>query len=114
MEPGGLERRHGVVAMRKSLFVLAIPKMGLFSVGLGLAIVASYTCQLLAEEAKQDWKNRWEQVLAEARKEGEVSVAGPQGSTHREALSTGFKKVHPEIRLNFVGARSAELTGRIR
>jgi ABC-type Fe3+ transport system substrate-binding protein len=100
--------------MRESLFVPRISKIGVFSFGLVLGIGAFCASQLLAQEAKRDWKTVWEKVLAAARKEGEVAVAGPQGSTHREALTTGFKSAYPEIRVNFVGARSVEVAARIR
>lgn len=70
--------------------------------------------ELGAQDKGTDWKTRWDQILAAARKEGEVAVAGPQSGIHREALTTGFKKAYPEIRLNFVGARSAEIAARIR
>jgi iron(III) transport system substrate-binding protein len=70
--------------------------------------------ELDAQDKGTDWKTRWDQILAAAKKEGEVAVAGPQSVIHREALTTGFKKAYPEIRLNFVGARSAEIAARIR
>jgi iron(III) transport system substrate-binding protein len=41
----------------------------------------------------------WEQILAAARKEGVVSVIGPQGSETRDALTLAFQKKYPDIRV---------------
>lgn len=45
----------------------------------------------------------WDQVLAAAKREGKVSVIGPQGSESRDALATGFGKKYPEIQVEFNG-----------
>jgi iron(III) transport system substrate-binding protein len=41
----------------------------------------------------------WEQILAAAKKEGLVTVIGPQGSETRDALTLAFQKKYPEIRV---------------
>ncbi len=41
----------------------------------------------------------WEQILAAGKKEGMVSVIGPQGSETRDALSLAFQKKYPDIRV---------------
>jgi iron(III) transport system substrate-binding protein len=41
----------------------------------------------------------WEQILAAAKKEGMVSVIGPQGSETRDALTLAFQKKYPDIRV---------------
>ena len=41
----------------------------------------------------------WEQILAGAKKEGMVSVIGPQGSETRDALTLAFQKKYPDIRV---------------
>ena len=41
----------------------------------------------------------WEQTLAAAKKEGMVSVIGPQGSETRDALTLAFQKKYPDIRV---------------
>ena len=55
-----------------------------------------------------DWKQRWEKVLSEARREGKVVVLGPPGELIREAMSRGFSKAFPDITIEYSGSRSAE------
>ena len=42
----------------------------------------------------------WEQILVAAKKEGMVSVIGPQGSETRDALTMVFQKKYPDIRVD--------------
>ena len=42
----------------------------------------------------------WEQILVAAKKEGMVSVIGPQGSETRDALTLVFQKKYPDIRVD--------------
>ena len=44
----------------------------------------------------------WSEVVAAAKREGEVSVMGAPGQSYGEALKA-FNKVYPEIKLNFIG-----------
>jgi iron(III) transport system substrate-binding protein len=41
----------------------------------------------------------WEQIVTAAKKEGSVAVIGPQGSETRDALTQGFQKKYPEIKV---------------
>ena len=41
----------------------------------------------------------WEQILTAAKKEGVVTVIGPQGSETRDALTLAFQKKYPDIRV---------------
>jgi len=59
-------------------------------------------------QAKTDGKARWEQVLAEAKKEGKVAVFGPPGDLVRQAMTEGFQKAFPGIAIEFSGGRSGE------
>ncbi|HLB29331.1 MAG TPA: hypothetical protein VJM69_04270, partial [Dehalococcoidia bacterium] len=54
----------------------------------------------------------WEQVLAAARKEGKVVVAGPTGADERKALTEPFEKKYA-ISVEYLGKTSAEFTTRI-
>ncbi|MBI2756862.1 MAG: extracellular solute-binding protein [Chloroflexi bacterium] len=45
----------------------------------------------------------WDQIVAAAKKEGKVSVIGPQGADSRDALAAGFSKKYPEIQVDFNG-----------
>ena len=49
----------------------------------------------LAAESSQSW----DQVVAAARKEGVVSVIGPQGEETRDALAQAFQKKYPDIKV---------------
>ena len=59
-------------------------------------------------QAKPVWQERWDKILAEAKKEGTVVVLGPPGDLIRNAMVDGFKKVYPNIGIEYSGGRSAE------
>jgi iron(III) transport system substrate-binding protein len=52
-------------------------------------------------------QDEWDQVVAAARQEGAVVVAGPPGSGYRQALAE-FEKRYPEIKLEYVGLGVSE------
>jgi len=54
----------------------------------------------LAPVAMAQHTQSWEQVVAAAKKEGVVSVIGPQGNETRDALTLAFQKKYPEIRVD--------------
>lgn len=56
----------------------------------------------------------WEKVLTAAEKEGSVVVAGPSGSAIRNAITQGFSKAFPKIKLQYIGGRGGQLASRIR
>jgi iron(III) transport system substrate-binding protein len=59
----------------------------------------------------QEWKTKWDKVLADAKKEGKVAVAGPPGTAYREVMR-GFEKKYPEITLEFQSFTPANFTAR--
>ncbi len=59
----------------------------------------------------QDWKTKWEKILADAKKEGKVAVAGPPGTAYRDVMR-GFEKKYPEIALEFQSFTPANFTAR--
>jgi ABC-type Fe3+ transport system substrate-binding protein len=59
----------------------------------------------------QEWKAKWDKVLADAKKEGKVAVAGPPGTSYREVMR-GFEKKYPEIALEFQSFTPAPFTAR--
>jgi len=61
-----------------------------------------------------DWKQRWDRVLSEAKKEGKVVVLGPPGERIRHAMTNDFAKAFPDIAIEFVGSRTAEAITRLR
>jgi iron(III) transport system substrate-binding protein len=59
-------------------------------------------------QAKPAWQERWDKVLAAAKKEGTVVVLGPPGDLIRNAMVDGFKKAYPSIDVEYSGGRSGE------
>src|SRR3990172_2098111 len=57
-------------------------------------------------------EQEWEKVLAAAKQEGKVAVAGPTGATSREALTTPFEKKYG-ITVEFLGVAGPELPPRV-
>lgn len=76
-----------------------IPAVSL-GVMLGLFLVLSLFSHA---QAQTGWQAEWERVLAAAKKEGRLSIAGAPGDTYRKALTAGFEKSYPEIRLEYAG-----------
>src|SRR5262249_59781341 len=52
--------------------------------------------------AREAWQDEWDQVVAAARQEGTVAVAGPPGPRYRDAVTT-FEQAYPGIALQFTG-----------
>jgi len=46
------------------------------------------------------WAAEWDKVLEAAKREGKVAVIGPQGTETNDALSLGFQKKYPGIRVD--------------
>jgi iron(III) transport system substrate-binding protein len=61
--------------------------------------------------AAQEWKTKWDKVLADAKKEGKVAVAGPPGTAYRDVMR-GFEKKYPEIVLEFQSFTPVNFTAR--
>ena len=59
----------------------------------------------------QDWKTKSEKILADAKKEGKVAVAGPPGTAYRDVMR-GFEKKYPEIALEFQSFTPGNFTAR--
>src|ERR1700752_1284598 len=59
----------------------------------------------------QEWKAKWDRVLADAKKEGKLAVAGPPGTAYRDVMR-GFEKKYPEISLEFQSFTPATFTAR--
>ena len=60
------------------------------------------------------WKQKWDTVVAAAKKEGKVVVLGPPGDQIRQAITQGFAKAFPDIGIEFSGARGGELATRVK
>ena len=66
-----------------------------------------------AAGARPAWEQEWEKVLAAAKKEGTVAVAGLPGAEIRKAVSELFEKRYG-ITVEYLGQRGDQLTGRIK
>ncbi len=62
-------------------------------------LIAMSLGSLVSAAAMAQSAQSWEQILAAAKKEGTVSVIGPQGSETRDALTLAFQKKYPDIRV---------------
>jgi iron(III) transport system substrate-binding protein len=55
----------------------------------------------------------WDAVLAAARREGAVVVSGPPGALQRGAITKGWAKAYPDIRLDYSGGRGSAVISKI-
>jgi iron(III) transport system substrate-binding protein len=78
-----------------------------------ILLIAVWPRPALAQ-AKADWKQKWDKVLSEAKKEGKVVVWGPPGELIRDAMNQGFRKAFPDIAIEYSGARGGEQATRIK
>jgi len=74
--------------------------MSLMVKNLFIAIVAGLIAPAAAMAQSSE---SWEQIVATAKKEGTVTVIGPQGSETRDALTLAFQKKYPDIRVDLQG-----------
>lgn len=80
--------------------------------GIGvLATVAGF--QSTTSFANDGWKVEWEKVLAAARKEGVVVVSGPPGAFQRRAITEGWARWFPDIRLEYTGGRGRDVVSKV-
>ena len=57
-------------------------------------------------QSEPAWQQQWDKTTAAAKKEAKVVVFGPAGELIRNALTVGFNKSFPGIRLEYVGGRA--------
>ena len=69
----------------------------------GLATAGSLLFTAPWHLANAQQTSRWEQIVAAAKKEGEVNVHGGPGRIFTQAHTEGFKKLYPEIKINHTG-----------
>jgi len=80
------------------MFIVA--RISLIAMSLGLLGSAG----ALAQSAQS-----WEKILTAAKKEGMVSVIGPQGSETRDALTLAFQKKYPDIRVDLQSLAGSQI-----
>lgn len=64
-----------------------------------------------AQSAGSGWKQEWEKILAAARKEGAVTIAGPPQAAERSVMQK-FQKAYPGIKLEYTGLTNAQFMSR--
>jgi iron(III) transport system substrate-binding protein len=74
------------------------------------ALAALFTMPALADSASDAL---WAETLAAARKEGSVTVSGPPGALQRNAITEGWAKSYPDIRLDYSGGRGSAVISKI-
>ena len=55
-------------------------------------------------------QSQWNEIVEAAKREGTVVVVGPQGNETREALTLGFQKKYPEIKVEHSSAAGSSVT----
>jgi ABC-type Fe3+ transport system substrate-binding protein len=69
---------------------------------------------LTLAQSEPAWRQQWDKTTTAANKEGKVVVFGPAGDLIRNALTVGFNKSFPGIRLEYVGGRAVEQATRLK
>ena len=72
-------------------------------------IIAIAVGSLAPSAAMAQSAQSWEQILVAAKKEGMVSVIGPQGSETRDALTLVFQKKYPDIRVDLQSMAGSQI-----
>ena len=81
---------------------------------LGLALALCATCaSAQTPSGSGDWQKQWDQLVADARKEGKVVIIAPPDPQVREALPAAFKARYG-ITIEYLGGRSSETSARLR
>src|SRR3990170_2645228 len=78
-----------------------------------VAIAAALNFSALAVAASAPSAAEWEKTVAAAKKEGNVVVSGPTGAEARDALTEGFQKRYPGIRVDYDGSSTREFAPRV-
>jgi iron(III) transport system substrate-binding protein len=72
----------------------------------------AYTASISFAQTKKDWRAQWEETVAAAEKEGEVTLYGAYRSGVREAVAD-FTKSYPKIKFNHVAGSGSELANKV-
>jgi len=81
---------------------------------LALALVFYASCASAQTTGpSQDWEKQWNQLVADAKKEGKVVIIAPPDPQVREALPAAFKARYG-ITVDYLGGRSSETAAKLR
>jgi iron(III) transport system substrate-binding protein len=75
--------------------------------------IAAILLAAVSGSAMSQTSQPWEQILAAAKKEGTVTVIGPQGNETRDALSIGFQKKYPEIKVELLSMAGNQIAPKL-
>jgi iron(III) transport system substrate-binding protein len=59
------------------------------------------------------WQAEWDRMLAAARQEGVVNVAGPPGDLNRDAYARAFEAAYPGIRAEYQGKNGRDIVAQL-
>jgi iron(III) transport system substrate-binding protein len=65
--------------------------------------------QIVSRIAAAQSSPSWDQIVAAAKKEGSVSVIGPQGNATRDALTLAFQKKYPDIKVELLSMSGSQI-----
>jgi ABC-type Fe3+ transport system substrate-binding protein len=84
-------------------------------VGIALMALSAFArAETAFAQPDPNWKQKWEKVLSQAKREGKVVVLGSPGELIRDALTQGFRKAFPAIGIDYAAARGAELAAKLK
>jgi iron(III) transport system substrate-binding protein len=55
----------------------------------------------------------WDTTLAAAKREGRISIMGPQGNEMRDALTIGFQQQYPDVQMDYQGMSGSALAAKV-
>lgn len=64
-------------------------------------------------QAQEQWQDVWRKTVEAAKKEGKVVVSGPPGAFQRQAITQGWAKAFPGIKLDYTGGRGTQIVARV-
>lgn len=76
-------------------------------------LIIAGSSSLSVTHSAQSWETEWQQTLKAAKDEGTVAVLGPPGNDVRTALTEGFQRAFPGIKVGYTGARGAIIMPRL-
>jgi len=78
-----------------------------------VAIGATLNFSALAVAASAPNAAEWEKTVAAAKKEGQIVIIGPTGVDTRDALTLGFQKKYPGIRVDYNGMSGSQVAPKL-
>ena len=75
-----------------------------------IAVAASVAIALPRAASAQQ---KWDEVVAAAKKEGELVIKGAPGQIYNEVFAEAFKKKYPDIKVSYTGLHGFESIPRI-